>query len=1172
MNENDGVMTSGETTAGRDGTWSESPRGAAWLIQIVSPRLLVDVANPFGAYYRELCRAVQRQGLATQCYAVTGIDADVRTQSIDSNGSEAEFASFSHAIRGDFVSAVDAFPDGSVDLLLLPVPEMSDSLAELLSIWRTKLSASGVVVVHGLAVSALHDAELVRMTEVYASLALASDAVLLAVGPSMPSALAAVFEDENSNRNEIEVALDSTHVPDIEQDGSGRDIGELVQRLEEQAVELDRVRRALAEAEARLNEADSRSAERERDVRSLTTALDIASVSSRVTMQKLQYFQIEVAALKRSHSWTITAPLRASFTVARRCRHLLKQVRFLTGVLRRKIATEGIAVTSRKVIQAAADPFDILQRVFGKPSGELRPVYPLGTALPAPERLRQRVLLIAELSLPQCLKYRVMQKRLMIESLGVECTIVNWSDVAAARSLLQTHTVAIFYRVPGYPSILKTIEVARSLGVPSYWEVDDLIFDLEHYRNNSNLENIDKKTRHAILKGVPLYREAMLACDGAIASTQPLAEAMLAAGAKSVHVIENALDIDTSRIAEQINSGPVREDGLVRIVYGSGSAAHDSDFRVAAPAILKVLKARFHVRLTIIGSLKLPPEFKEMESQVERLPPSDYETYLKRLSRCHVNIAPLEPTIFNDAKSNIKYLEAATLHIPSVCSPTAEYLTTIQQGETGFLASTVDEWEAMLTQLVDDAALRKAMGDRAYAHVQAHYTPSIVATEQVEPLLAPHRRFSPKPLRILGVNIFFEPRSFGGATIVAEQVARRINTFPDAEYAVVTSLPVTDVDAYKLVRYQSSSAEVFALGLPPEGDPSLDFDNPYPVGSFRQVLRAWRPDVVHIHSIQGIGVQVAEACKLEGIPFTVTLHDAWWICARQFMVTGEGKYCYQRKIDINICASCVPRPTLNPYRQHRLREVLSEAALLMSPSTFFRGIYVDNGFDPGRLVVNKNGIVKPKRSPSRTPPSQRPLRFGFVGGEGPIKGGDLIKKALRGLPQFTNYELCVVDNELNLGRRSIFESAWAVPGTLKIVPAYTQETIDDFFGSIDILLFPTQWKESFGLSVREALIRDCWVIATDAGGVVEDIVPGENGDVISLKDDGTELQKAIEVLLANPGRLDGYRNPHAGLICLFEDQTAELHDYMAMVAEKYPRSTEILPALEPDDLVDNRFS
>ena len=126
---------------------------------------------------------------------------------------------------------------------------------------------------------------------------------------------------------------------------------------------------------------------------------------------------------------------------------------------------------------------------------------------------------------------------------------------------------------------------------------------------------------------------------------------------------------------------------------------------------------------------------------------------------------------------------------------------------------------------------------------------------------------------------------------------------------------------------------------------------------------------------------------------------------------------------------------------------------------------------------------------------------------------------------------------------------------LKIQPAYTQETIDSFFANIDVLLFPTQWKESFGLTVREALIRDVWVIATDAGGVIEDIVAGENGDIIPLDDDGTELAAAIGRLLANPQRLDGYRNAHKATIRLFEEQAVELNALFDEVAAEAKANT-----------------
>jgi glycosyltransferase involved in cell wall biosynthesis len=109
------------------------------------------------------------------------------------------------------------------------------------------------------------------------------------------------------------------------------------------------------------------------------------------------------------------------------------------------------------------------------------------------------------------------------------------------------------------------------------------------------------------------------------------------------------------------------------------------------------------------------------------------------------------------------------------------------------------------------------------------------------------------------------------------------------------------------------------------------------------------------------------------------------------------------------------------------------------------------------------------------------------------------------------------------------------------VPAYAQDTMDDFFAGIDVLLFPSQWKESFGLTVREALARDVWVILTDSGGAVEDVVDGENGTIIPITDDEGPLRAAVMQVLANPKRLDGYANRHKGRIATFDTQADELH-------------------------------
>jgi hypothetical protein len=76
-----------------------------------------------------------------------------------------------------------------------------------------------------------------------------------------------------------------------------------------------------------------------------------------------------------------------------------------------------------------------------------------------------------------------------------------------------------------------------------------------------------------------------------------------------------------------------------------------------------------------------------------------------------------------------------------------------------------------------------------------------------------------------------------------------------------------------------------------------------------------------------------------------------------------------------------------------------------------------------------------------------------------------------------------------------------------------------------VLLFPSSWPESYGLTVREALARDVWVIASAPGGQAEDIVAGVNGTLIRLTAGVDTLVAAVTELLDRPDRLAGHVNP-----------------------------------------------
>lgn len=226
------------------------------------------------------------------------------------------------------------------------------------------------------------------------------------------------------------------------------------------------------------------------------------------------------------------------------------------------------------------------------------------------------------------------------------------------------------------------------------------------------------------------------------------------------------------------------------------------------------------------------------------------------------------------------------------------------------------------------------------------------------------------------------------------------------------------------------------------------------------------------------------------------------------------------------------------------------------PSETHRQLFIANGVSPERILVNRNGFVWPAQPRTPRKPGS-PLRFGYVGGTEDIKGYSLVRRAFQALAD-SNWELRVVDNKLNLGIRSVYTESWKVKGTVTTIPAYKPETMDAFFDGIDVLLFPSQWKESYGLTVREALARDVWVIATGPGGQSEDLVDGVNGTVIAIDGRHETLQKAVEALLKNPERLTGYVNPLKQLLATFEEQAAELEGILRDVVETRTASAQCL--------------
>jgi glycosyltransferase involved in cell wall biosynthesis len=555
------------------------------------------------------------------------------------------------------------------------------------------------------------------------------------------------------------------------------------------------------------------------------------------------------------------------------------------------------------------------------------------------------------------------------------------------------------------------------------------------------------------------------------------------------------------------------------------------------------------VQIAFHGPLRPPPEFSKFKSRVFTIPFLDPGDYYRAIASWDVSIAPLTQHQFNDAKSNIKFLEASVFGVPSVCSPTEPFRAAVNHGKNGMLATTETEWFDALETLIKDPQLRKRLGEQARRDVVKRYSLKAIGEREVRRLLPTvNRNFSKHRPRVLEVNLLFSPTSFGGATVVAEQMATRLSR-EGVEVGVVTGLNDTGFPPLSLVRYEALGLPVFGIQLPAGGDPVLEYRNHSLGIVFGQILDTFKPDVMHFHSIQQLSASMLEVCRERKVPFVVTAHDAWWLCQRQFMVNRDNHPCGQRGVDLRVCSTCVADPKVLYDRDRALRSALAHAELILTPSKFQRRLYLENGFSRDRVRLNKNGVSVPVVSSPRQRDLKAPLRLGYMGGKAHHKGYFWLREILKRV-RGEDYVFKLVDIHRKMGPSPIKLADFKIRGKLDVVAPFSPDRADDFYAGIDVLLMPSLAPESFGLSIREALARNVWVITTDAGALSEEVVDGENGNVIRVGDT-TGFANAIDRLLSAPS-LTNYDNPHRKKIRGYEEQALELKQFLLEAIKHKP--------------------
>lgn len=286
--------------------------------------------------------------------------------------------------------------------------------------------------------------------------------------------------------------------------------------------------------------------------------------------------------------------------------------------------------------------------------------------------------------------------------------------------------VFVFHRVLYTPAVARLIEQAKILGCEIIFETDDLVYDPEYLKHMDYWRVMNPLERKLYEHGVGGEILADPYVKIATTTTSFLAEKLADRG-KRVFLVPNRLPEADVRIADVILEGKRREpeekNGVVTVGYFSGSRGHDKDFSTVSDVLLRLLDRHPKLRLFIVGPLVLDERFGRFATRIDRIPYVSREKHFRNVASVDINIAPLEiDNPFCEGKSELKFFEAGIVGIPSVAAATRTFREAIRDGEDGFVAGSEAEWEEKLERLIDDATLRKEVGEMARETALARYT------------------------------------------------------------------------------------------------------------------------------------------------------------------------------------------------------------------------------------------------------------------------------------------------------------------------------------------------------------------------------------------------------------------------------------------------------------------
>lgn len=354
-------------------------------------------------------------------------------------------------------------------------------------------------------------------------------------------------------------------------------------------------------------------------------------------------------------------------------------------------------------------------------------------------------------------------------------------------------------------------------------------------------------------------------------------------------------------------------------------------------------------------------------------------------------------------------------------------------------------------------------------------------------------------MRILQLNTFVDP--VGGAEIYMLSLAAEL----ERRGHVVGRFGVSTVGERDEPGWR-------ALHRAALGRESL-FRDPGLTSALGEVLARLAPEIVHVHNLHSLPLELLELLARSGLPIVQTVHDYSTVCPNTWCVLPDGTACpggAGRKCFAHGCERNYPfdaTSVLATMLRQRLVSAFSEVSIC--PSRYLAETLRRHGF---RDVRHLFYFVEAERLETEERPRD-PHSLLYMGRLEPEKGLELLLEALpRVLAAVPETTLSIVGDGSVAGSLRERAQALGLERAVHFHEKVPHEDVHRFYSTATAKVLPSIWTENSPLAAYECLLSGLPLIGSRIGGIPDLVEEGRTGFLFEPRNADDLADKILRLL------------------------------------------------------------